>query len=588
MHDLSADLRAASALLDALPAATAGEAVARARDRLERDLLPRTTGGGPQLICGVVGPNNAGKSALFNALVGRVVSPSLATGGATRRLVGAAHPALADRLAADGGVARFRVRRVLADAPQGLAQACESSDDPAECLLCDAPRLPEGLLLIDTPDFDSILAANRRASEAFLAVCDLAVVVVTRHSYQNREVVEFLERWLEHRRPWVLVYNEAPDPETTAAHAEKLASDLGSPPLSVFRCEFDLEVQRGERALRATRLGDDGGGLDELLFDLGEARQIKARALDASLGQLVDELREVAAALARDAGSAAACLERASSRARELGGRIAEVAMPAQPFLEAFSSVLDRRGSRFDRGLRGGVRNAGQRVLGLLRGMRLARRAPESPPEERLVALAREALDTHWPTFFEELARDLGEEQRVPERAELPAELRAALDRALAPARLDEARAQASGALDRLDGLAAFREQCEQLVERALDERGYDWDMQLVADLLTVAPMAVAALIVVKTGGLGADLGVAGGGAVTSMLTERYARLLGAPLMRDVRRTWTELRARELEEPLADAALAGERTRLAEGVERGAHAAERLRELAGRIAEERT
>ena len=37
----------------------------------------------------------------------------------------------------------------------------------------------------------------------------LVVLVVTRHTYQNRDVVHFLRRWLDCGRPWVLLYNEA-------------------------------------------------------------------------------------------------------------------------------------------------------------------------------------------------------------------------------------------------------------------------------------------------------------------------------------------------------------------------------------------
>ena len=82
-------------------------------------------------------------------------------------------------------------------------------------------------MLIDTPDFDSILEDNRIASESLLAVADLVVAVVTRHSYQNRAVVRFLERWLQHGRPWMLVYNEAIDAEV--ARSARRAS---SPPTS--------------------------------------------------------------------------------------------------------------------------------------------------------------------------------------------------------------------------------------------------------------------------------------------------------------------------------------------------------------------
>ena len=56
-------------------------AAARALDLLERDLLPRSAGGDAYLVAGIVGPNNAGKSALFNALVGRAAEPL----GAARR-----------------------------------------------------------------------------------------------------------------------------------------------------------------------------------------------------------------------------------------------------------------------------------------------------------------------------------------------------------------------------------------------------------------------------------------------------------------------------------------------------------------------
>ncbi|MFT6110998.1 MAG: 50S ribosomal subunit-associated GTPase HflX, partial [Planctomycetota bacterium] len=86
----------------------AGEGLARALDRLDRDLLPRTAGGHEHLVAGVVGPNNAGKSALFNSIVAGPlapgspapvsISPSLPTGGATRRLVGALSPELREIL----------------------------------------------------------------------------------------------------------------------------------------------------------------------------------------------------------------------------------------------------------------------------------------------------------------------------------------------------------------------------------------------------------------------------------------------------------------------------------------------------------
>ena len=78
MHpDLPDRLRTLRDLLERVVAddgAAAGQEVSRraeeAAERLDRDLLPRTAGGHTHLVVGIVGPNNAGKSALFNALVG--------------------------------------------------------------------------------------------------------------------------------------------------------------------------------------------------------------------------------------------------------------------------------------------------------------------------------------------------------------------------------------------------------------------------------------------------------------------------------------------------------------------------------------
>ncbi len=561
--NVSAALRRAREVVEALADRT--PAAARALDVLERDLLPRTAGGDAYLVAGIVGPNNAGKSALFNALVGRELSPSMPAGGATRRLVGAAHPDLLARLRAEPTLARFRLRPFDAAARDA---ALQSADDPVELLVAADAAVPEHLMLIDTPDFDSILADNRMASESLLAVADLVIAVVTRHSYQNREVVSFLEHWLEHGRPWMLVYNEAIDEQVARGHAAKLAADVGTPPLAVFWAPHSLEVQQGAAPLVPRQLVLDGAPppgrkpvagtpLRDLLVDVERIAEVKSRAFDAALARLRGEIDAVAAALGGDAAQARALLAAAERRAVPAGIHIASAAMPAGPFIEAFRTVLDRRSNPISRSWRTVLRQMRLRLESLpalLRGGSTA--ASTDAAAQSLAAIERKELVTAWAPFWEELVRDLGVEARQPARRNVRAALAAQLDGDLADARRVAARQQA------VDALAAqpadidrFRAACEELVEHAIDERGFDIDIQAAADLASMLPLALAAAVIVKTGGLGADIAAAGGGALSSFLIEKYTHLLGSDIMAATRRKWTELRGRELARVLVDAAL---------------------------------
>lgn len=549
--DRSATLRQARDLLaplrERLPPA------ARAVDLLERDLLPRSAGGDAYLVIGIIGPNNAGKSALFNALVGRPLSPSLPTGGATRRLIGAANPALLERLRAEPTLTRFRLQPLPADPEAAL----RPSDDPAALLIAAEAALPDALLLIDTPDFDSVLEDNRIASESLLAVADLVLAVVTRHSYQNRAVVRFLERWLQHGRPWMLVYNEAGDAAVAAAHAAKLAADVGTPPLAVFWAPHSLAVPRGEAPLDPAALPgqEPGRPLRALLFDVAAIAEVKTRALDAALARLRDALREAVAALAADALRAGAVLQAAEARAIEAGMRIAAAAMPARPFVDAFRTVLDRRSNPLSRSWRTTLRHIRLGLESLPRRLAGARPQPEKAAGT-LVAIERDELAAAWPAYWEELVRDLGREARHPARQSAGAAVAARLDADLADQRRAAAFDEGVGALAMGDvEVAEFQRACEQLVERAIEDRGFELDIQAAADLATLVPIALAAAVIVSTGGLGSDLAAVGGGAVGTFLFEKYAHVLGRGIMADARRRWTEVRGRQLAQALVDAAL---------------------------------
>ncbi len=89
----------------------------------------------------------------------------------------------------------------------------------------------------------------------------------------------------------------------------------------------------------------------------------------------------------------------------------------------------------------------------------------------------------------------------------------------------------------------------------AIEDRGFDIDIQAAADLATLVPIALAAAVIVNTGGLGSDLAAVGGGAVGTFLFEKYAHVLGSGIMADARRRWTDVRGHHLAHSLVDAAL---------------------------------
>lgn len=574
------------ALRDALDPLSPGlPEAAAAIDLLQRDLLPRTAGGDAYLVVGIVGPNNAGKSALLNALVGRDVSPSLPAGGVTRRLVGAAHPDLLRRLTTEPALARFRFRPVPPGATTTVADVAVGAD-PTELLVATEPGLPPTLLPIDAPDFDSILADNRLVSESLLAVADLIVAVVTRHSYQNREVVLFLERWLAHGRPWLLVYNESIDDDVTRAHAAKLAADLGTAPLALFAAAHDLAIQRGTARLHPVEIGlDQASGtrrtLRQYLGALETVATLKASAFRAALERLHERVGAVVAALTAGTRRAQALLDAAGEHTFGAGSRIAAAAMPAGPFIEAFRAVLDRRSNPLSRSWRNGLRQlrlAVESVPAWLRGTRLT---GTENMTQALAACEREELRRVWPGFWEELVRDLGPEARHPARRVLPAAVGELLDADLADGRSGAACTQADDELLTAPvDTAAFQSACEGLVETAIAERGFDLDIQVAADIATVLPLALAAAVIVKTGGLGTDLAAAGGGALSTFVMEKYAHVLGSGVMADARRRWAEMRGRQLSNLIAAAALPATVPRLRAAAERDGKTALQIEALA--------
>jgi hypothetical protein len=172
-----------------------------------------------------------GKSTLFNTLVAADLSPARAEGGLTQQCLAAATPETASGPGREALSARYEV--VLL--PPGTRAPVTEPGPPGRLFLTSTPTLPPGLVLVDTPDFDSVVRENRVRSEALLVTVDVVVFVVSRHTYQNAALVDVVQQAVGRGRPWVVVYNEAPELQTVRAHLDKLTADVGAAPFARYR-----------------------------------------------------------------------------------------------------------------------------------------------------------------------------------------------------------------------------------------------------------------------------------------------------------------------------------------------------------------
>ena len=104
-------------------------------------------------------------------------------------------------------------------------------------------------------------------------------------------------------------------------------------------------------------------------------------------------------------------------------------------------------------------------------------------------------------------------------------------------------------------------------------------DIQAAADLATLVPIALAAAVIVSTGGFGSDLAAVGGGFLGTVLFEKYAHVLGSGIMSEARRRWTEVRGRQLAHTLVDGALPETASRIRERLVEDGRIASGLQDL---------
>ena len=187
--------------------------------QLDDYVIPRLSSLDAPLLTVVGGSTGAGKSTLVNSLVGSVVSQYGVLRPTTRLPVLVHHPR--DTSWFDGS----RILPDLARIKGGDGAAGGDSEDHNAVHLISSETLPAGLALLDAPDIDSVVHANRDLGSQLFLAADLWLFVTTAARYADAVPWDFLRGAFEHGTSVAIVLDRVP-PDAMEEIRTHLASML--------------------------------------------------------------------------------------------------------------------------------------------------------------------------------------------------------------------------------------------------------------------------------------------------------------------------------------------------------------------------
>jgi hypothetical protein len=272
---------------------TAAARTARAVvDQVDDYLLPRLRDLDAPLLTVVGGSTGAGKSTLVNSLLGaRVTAPGVLR-PTTRS------PVL---VCSTADVAAFSGDRVL----PGMARTTGEGDTTSGITLVPTDALPPGLALVDAPDVDSVVEANRELAGQLLGAADLWVFVTTAARYADAVPWDLLRTAQERGTALAVVLDRVP-PEAVGEVVDDLAAMLRRGGLGGARLFVIEERPLVDGFLPLDQVASLRGWLHALAADQEQRAAVVRQTLAGALASLSSRVDVVVAGVEEQATAAEA------------------------------------------------------------------------------------------------------------------------------------------------------------------------------------------------------------------------------------------------------------------------------------------
>lgn len=274
-------------------------------DQLDDYILPRLADLDAPLLAVVGGSTGAGKSTLVNSILRQVVTRSGVLRPTTRACVLVHHPD-------DAGW--FTTPRVL---PHLNRVSGADGDDPASVRLVDSTGLPAGIAVLDAPDIDSVVEANRDLARQLLGAADLWIFVTTAARYADAVPWSLLRQSVERGTSVAIVLDRVPAgaEDDIGEHLGEMLVEQGLRHAPVFT--ITETILDADGLLPAAQTAD----LRDWLARLGEDSRARGLVVRRTLSGALDSLDRRVADLAEAGSEQVQTLEQMHAIVRSAYGR---------------------------------------------------------------------------------------------------------------------------------------------------------------------------------------------------------------------------------------------------------------------------